>query len=663
MNPLSETIPILGLIAILCCAALVFVHLTALLFGHKHPTVSLGLKVFLLFTVVNLFDDSTLALLSLERYALDITKFNALLWWMSFASTLNVAVKRFLWKGLLYHGQSRHVPHLLQDIVSALIYAVAIMIVMHFVYKEPITAVLATSGAAAFLIGFSAQSTLGEIFSGLSLNVSHAFRVGDFLKINDIYGQVHDINWRSVSIHNPDTDSVYIFPNSVVATSVVLNYNAPTGRFRNTIPFVVEPSASPEFVIRIISEALKHTRHVFREPPPEFNITGFTDLGVEYRVRYYFDGNAAWWDSQKELCTTVWTTLRRHGIRLAIDRHKLLSGDELENSPWTTPTPPSAESVRAALGKSPIFASLTKRELELLTADAVQRDYTPPDCVYQKGDKGASLFVVAEGLVSFNNVDDNGKEVEVCQGGAGTVFGLPREPGESTRSQRVQALQYSKLFEFKGEESIQSVTENSEFRTRFNRALSGLEQAYQEEQKSSSSTEHHQTHHHHRAQLINLVRGHAGRSLNSGFLTALWHTVIPSPRKTRLLNAMMASNALVVMANGDIQEREHDHVLQTLTSADLLQQMDKDAIINRFEHYLALLREDPKNGVERSLKCVRRIKGETDFAHLIIAICHGIHGPGGAVDDHEHQMIVRIAEALDVSSDPKDVIEAINKAA
>ena len=107
MNPLSETIPILGLIAIPACAAIVFAHITALLFGHKHPTVSLGLKVFLLFTVVNLFDDSTLVLLSLDPYASDITKFNALLWWMSFASTLNVAVKRFLWKGLLYHGQSR----------------------------------------------------------------------------------------------------------------------------------------------------------------------------------------------------------------------------------------------------------------------------------------------------------------------------------------------------------------------------------------------------------------------------------------------------------------------------------------------------------------------------------------------------------------------------
>ena len=655
--------PVLGLLAILGCAAVVFVHIAALILGKKHNTAQLGLKVFLFFTVVNLFDDSTLGLLSLEHYAPDITKFNALLWWMSFAFSLNVGVKRFLWRGLLYHGQSRHVPHLLQDIVTGLIYAVAIMIVMHFVYEEPVTAVLATSGAAAFIIGFSAQSTLGEIFSGLSLNASHAFRVGDFLKIDGIYGQVHDINWRSVSIHNPDTDSLYIFPNSVVATSVVLNYNAPTGRFRNTIPFVVEPSASPELVIRLITDALKHTRYVFRDPPPEFNIIGFTDLGVEYRIRYYFDGNDTWWESNNEICATIWTTLRRHGIRLSINRLMLESGDELKSSPWTTLTPPSVEYARAALGKSPVFASLTEREIGILTDGALQRDYTPPDCVYKKGDEGESLFLVAEGLVSFNNVNDDGDQIEVFQGGAGTLFGLPGEPDENTRSQLVQALQYSKLFEFHTEEAIKLISENSERRSRIKGALSGLEQAYQEEKKSWVNTEHHQTHHHHRAHLINLMRGHAGRSLSSGFLTALWHTVIPSKRKTRILNAMMASNALVVMANGDIEEREHDLVLQTLTSADLLAQMDKEAIINRFNHYLSLLKEDPENGVERSLDCVRRIKGDTDFSHLIIAICHGIHGPGGAIDDHEHKMIVRIAEALGVSSDPKDVIEAIKKAA
>ena len=663
MDIISNATQVLGLLAILAAAALLFVRLVGWVFGRKSGKVRLGAELILVFTIAYIFDHSALSLLSLEQYSMDVGRFIALLWWLSVAFTLDAAIKRFIWNGLMEHGDDRHVPKLLQDVATALIYAVAIMVVMHFVYDEPITAILATSGAAAFVFGFSAQSTLGEIFSGLSLNASRALRVGDYLEINGIYGRVHDINWRSVSLHNPHTDSLYVFPNSVVASSVVLNYSVPTERFKNTISFVVEHSASPELVIRLITEALKNTRYVLKDPAPDFNIMGFTDLGMEYRLRYYFAGDDPWWDAQNEICTAVWSTLRRNGIKLGIDRHKLQTGDELASSPWTSLISPPPEQFNDAVLKSGLLSSLEEEQIERLSARAVLRDYSPPDCVYRKDDQGSTLFLVVQGQVSIIHVDNNEVEVEVFQGGPGTVFGLSGALGENSRDYLVQALQYSLVFELNSEDVQEIVRDNTQIKRRIEDEVSVLQQAYKDRVNDHLEKERHQIHHHHRNRLAGLLRDHVGKSLGTGFFTSIWHTIFPDSRKADLLDALMAASALVVMADGDIDDKEHDLVLQTLASADILRQMDREKVIQQFDHHLAILKNEGECGVKRSLDSVAAISGDPNLTHLVIAICHGIHGPDGTIDDHEHKMIVRIADTLGVSPNPEEIGKEINSTA
>ena len=339
MDLTVQFIQVAGLLVILAGATVVFVHLVTWIVGKRHSQIRIGLELLALLTVVYLLGGHALEFVNLHEFEVGIIKVVAFLWWISLAFLLDALIKRYLWFGLLAHRGESHVPKILRDGTSLIIYAVAVTIVMHFVYEKPITAVLATSGAAAFIVGFSAQSTLREIFAGLSLNSTKALKIGDYLEIDGIYGRVHEINWRSVSIHNPHTDSLYIFPNSAVAEKVILNYSEPTGRFKNTINFVVEYSASPELVSRLVLESLEHSRYVLRDPKPDMNVMGFTDLGMEYRIRYFFDGDDPWWDAQAEVCNAIWGVLRKHGIRLAIDRHKLLSKDELADSPWSQDTP------------------------------------------------------------------------------------------------------------------------------------------------------------------------------------------------------------------------------------------------------------------------------------------------------------------------------------
>lgn len=154
------------------------------------------------------------------------------------------------------------------------------------------------------------------MFSGIALNATQALRVGDYVEIDGVYGQVYDINWRSVSLKSPHTDSLYIFPNSAVAEQTILNFSEPTDRFKYYVTFSVELLAPPALVISSIAKELENTRYVFRGPKPDFNLLGYSEHGIDFRVRHYFDGDGPWWDAQNEMIMAIWSAMRKQGLRI-----------------------------------------------------------------------------------------------------------------------------------------------------------------------------------------------------------------------------------------------------------------------------------------------------------------------------------------------------------
>ena len=320
MDTLQQVIPALGLFGLLACAALLLVRIaTVYVSGRVHRIRAsaelIGLLVVLDFTIGPglrfLGADSLVA--PVERAVLAATAIGV-------AFLLNGVVRVVLWDGLLSdHGQ-RKVPVIVTGSVGVAIYLAAILLVMHFVYDEPIGGLLATSGVAALVLGFAAQSTLKEVFSGVALNATQALRIGDYVEIDGVYGQVHEINWRSISVKNPHTNSLYIFPNSGVADRTILNFSEPTSRFRYFLTFTLELSSPPELAIRAIAKELENSRFVRRDPKPDFNMLGYTSEGIEVRVRWHFDDDDHWWDAQNEMVMAIWSAMRKHRLRIAINR-------------------------------------------------------------------------------------------------------------------------------------------------------------------------------------------------------------------------------------------------------------------------------------------------------------------------------------------------------
>lgn len=81
------------------------------------------------------------------------------------------------------------------------------------------TALLASSGIAAAVLGLAAQQTLGNVFSGISISAAKPFEVGEYIEILNvtppIAGTVKDIGLRHTTILDA-TNKDIVIPNGIL---------------------------------------------------------------------------------------------------------------------------------------------------------------------------------------------------------------------------------------------------------------------------------------------------------------------------------------------------------------------------------------------------------------------------------------------------------------
>jgi len=664
MEIATQWLQVLGLAFILIFATVVFVRGVTLAIRGRHHAVRFGVELLLVFTVLFFFSHHVLRMAEVGQFIESLEKVLAFLWWISLAFTINASLNWFVWTGVLSENGVRKVPKLLTDGAALLLYGCAVMVVMHYVYDKSITTILASSGAVAFIVGLSAQSTLREVFSGLSLNMTRSIRIGDFVEIDDIYGEVHEINWRSVSLLNPHTGSLYIFPNSAVADKTILNFSEPTELFKYWIKFHVEYGASPDLVIRTIAEELENSKYICRDPKPDFNILGFTDLGMEYRVRFYFEGDGPWWDAQNEMCMAIWSSLRRKGIRLSIDRHKLLSGDEQKANPWNFDnlTKPD-EHLPQDLVRDRFLGQLDPSQLQELASSARFLDFTPPDCIFREDDPANAVYFVTEGQFSIRQVQDDGSEAEIGIYQAGECAGLEclAEDSNGNHTSTVRAERYSTAYKLDVSLLKEMLSVSEGVQGVLKTVLENRnEQQQQYLQIHAESTEKAERIKHHAA--INLhVRAHVEDLYSKPLLHRFFHVLSPRTVERDLLEAIMAACALLASARGEVDDAERCFLRERFGTIGLFKHIEVDEGLRLFEQNVQNIRNDEERGTHTALAKIRAISKEPRLTHIVMGISHGMTDLHGELLVSEKQRLEQIADILDLSSEIEDLVGVIRR--
>lgn len=322
-------------------------------------------------------------------------------WWLYAARTLTVLL------GAVMMQRVGHTGRLLQDLLGAVIFLIAVIAALAYVLELPVKGVLATSGALAIVVGLALQSTLSDVFSGIVLNTTKPYQLGDWISIDGTEGRVTDIDWRATRLQTSQ-GSMAVIPNSLAAKAKIINFSRPSDIFGVSISLQVSPHARPQTVIDALERAMQGCRFLLDKPAPCVALKSSGSTGVEYEI----SGFVVSMDQKRMVRNLLFDLAFRH---LQASGVILLSNVE--------PNAPAALSrQRALLDGSNIFSTLRQEEKETFSQNMKLQTFRAGEMILPAGEVSDHLFIIESGVVSVE-LSRGGVKIESGRMGPGEVIG------------------------------------------------------------------------------------------------------------------------------------------------------------------------------------------------------------------------------------------------
>jgi branched-chain amino acid transport system substrate-binding protein len=364
-----------------------------------------------------------------------------ILWWMIPAFLLNLASESFIWTPI-EEKSGRLIPNIVRLFLAFLIYFLAVVGIIAFVYEQQLTSILATSGVIAMIIGLAIQINISNIFSGIAINIERPFRIGDWVKIGQFEeGEIVDITWRTTRIRNR-ADCILSIPNSMASESAILNFCYPDDTFWLWPTVYVHPMHPPARVKKILLDALLSAEKVLKDPEPVVIFTGINEWAASYWIVFCADDYGNKFYILEDVWTRVWFHLNRAGITPAVQRQEIHWFKGIKERGGEEATKPIT-----LLQEIDIFKPFSEKAKFYLSERIGRHRFQAHETIVKQGDRGNSLFIIVEGVVSVQVRTEEGKNKEVARLGAGNFFGEMALLTGEDRTATVVALVDTSLFE------------------------------------------------------------------------------------------------------------------------------------------------------------------------------------------------------------------------
>jgi MscS family membrane protein len=175
---------------------------------------------------------------------------------------------------------------------------------------------LAGIGVAGIAIAFALQSTLANIFGGISMLIDKSIKVGDVVKLDDgASGNIMKINLRSTKIRTFDNELV-IVPNGKLAESNIMNVALPEPKTRVVVPFGVAYGSDVDKVKRIVLKEIKTVENYQDEPEPSVKFLEMADSSLNFKAFFYVNSYDNRYSALDEANTKIYKALNKNKIEI-----------------------------------------------------------------------------------------------------------------------------------------------------------------------------------------------------------------------------------------------------------------------------------------------------------------------------------------------------------
>jgi small-conductance mechanosensitive channel len=303
---------------------------------------------------------------------------------------------------------------LLSDLISASTYVCSALAMLGFVFGLPLQGLVATSGVIAIVLGLALQSTLGDVFSGVSLSIEKPYRIGDEILLEGgAEGEVIEMNWRATHLRNGAND-VVVIPNSAIAKLRIQNHTAGNRRYSGSLTVVVDNRSEPEPTLELLKQAAMVCPSILEHPAPSAEATDIKGDRISYTLNYSSSSIASAGAARSEFITQLYKRARP-GVAQGNSARSVRSGD------FASPLFLFPES--QLLNHLPFLEPLSDAEKAKLNAKITRRHFQAGEELLKQEVEINTAHFVFSGIVQVTRQVEDGRALNLRKLGPGDSFG------------------------------------------------------------------------------------------------------------------------------------------------------------------------------------------------------------------------------------------------
>ena len=201
------------------------------------------------------------------------------------------------------------------------------------------------------LVTLGSGGTIGNLLAGILLIYTRAFRVGDIVLIDSVYGKVTDrtlLSTRVTTMHN----ELVTVPNSKILTGAVTNYSA-QGQGQGvamTVTVTIGYDVDWRTVHKLLLESASRTKQIVTDPAPKVLEQAFGNYAVDYQLRAWTNTSEGLFDTYAALRRNILDCFAEAGVEImtpTILSHR--DASELAIPPERFPSRPRPRKIRIAV--------------------------------------------------------------------------------------------------------------------------------------------------------------------------------------------------------------------------------------------------------------------------------------------------------------------------
>ncbi len=229
---------------------------------------------------------------------------------------------------LFFSNMSHGVPKLIANMFTFAFTLIIGNLIASSIFGLHLGALLATSAVFSLVLGLALQDTLGNLFSGISLQIESPFQIGDWIEVHSSeqkwLGQVQEISWRATFLLS-FSDELIMIPNRTIGQSQIIIISQGNKNIRLNQSFRFSYDIDIDHAKRAIREGIALVEGIMQDPPVRILIVENNPSFLEIKVFYSLVDFSLRYRKGDEIITKILESIKKNNLKIQSPTIEIIS--------------------------------------------------------------------------------------------------------------------------------------------------------------------------------------------------------------------------------------------------------------------------------------------------------------------------------------------------